>query len=72
MEGINFISKIRGKGSTSKNKSIKKDTTKRKLTIQDRKNMIVKNNLSILEDYLLSRGINPKVVFPILNKNGDI
>ncbi len=56
----------------TKNKSIKKDTTKRKLTIQDRKNMIVKNNLSILEDYLLSRGINPKVVFPILNKNGVI
>ena len=53
------------------NKSAKKDN-KRKLTIQDRKNMIVKDNLNILEDYLLSRGINSKIVFPILNKNGVI
>lgn len=52
-------------------KSVKK-YGKPKLTIQDRKNMIVKDNLNILEDYLSSRGINSKIIFPILNKNGVV
>lgn len=52
-------------------KSIKKDN-KRKLTIKDRENMLVKDNLYILEDYLLDRGINPKIVLPILDKNSVI
>ena len=34
--------------------------------------MIVKDNLHILEDYLLTRGINSKIVFPILNRNGVV
>ncbi len=52
--------------------SIKKQKEKKGLSIEDRKNMIVNSKINVLEDYLISRGINPKVVLPILRKNNIV
>ena len=71
ISNVTFVAPTTDAKVSIDNKSVKKDD-KPKLTIQDRKNLIVKNNLHILEDYLLTRGINSKIVFPILNKNGVI
>ncbi|XTR39297.1 toprim domain-containing protein (plasmid) [Paraclostridium tenue] len=71
ISNVTFVAQTTDAKVSKGNKSAK-ENGKRKLTIQDRKNMIVKDNLDILEGYLLSRGINPKIVFPLLNKNGVI
>lgn len=71
ISNVTFVAPTTDAKVSKGNKAVKEDD-KRKLTIQDRKNLIVKDNLHILEDYLLSRGINSKIVFPILNRNGVI
>ena len=51
---------------------IKQDTNKsekKKLTIQDRINLLDKSKDDILINYLSSRKINPEIVLPIIEKN---
>ena len=71
ISNVTFVAPTTDAKVSKGNKAVKEDG-KRKLTIQDRKNLIVKDNLHILEDYLLTRGINSKIVFPILNRNGVV
>lgn len=47
-------------------------TEKKKLTIQDRINLLDKSNDDILIRYLTSRNINPEIVLPVLEQNGYI
>lgn len=71
ISNVEFVPTEKTPNTNSNNASVKKDT-KKKLTIQDRENMLVKGNINILKDYLTSRAIDPDVVLPILDKNGVV
>lgn len=71
ISNVTFVPTEKTSNTNSNNTPVKKDT-KRKLTIQDRENMLVKENLDILKDYLTSRAIDPEVVLPILDKNNVV
>lgn len=72
ISNVTFVPAEKTSNINSDKTSVKKDNNKRKLTIQDRKNMLVKDNINILEDYLMSRAINPNLVLPVLSKNGVV
>ena len=69
------ISNVSFEAVSNANKQVKSNnntTKKKKLTIQDRINMLDKSKDCVVEDYLKSRGINPNIVLPILQKNNYI